>query len=142
MKETICCSFCGKPQSNISHLVLARKGPSQAAICDDCLEVCRKILAKSGTGPVVDPREPATPKIYYRIGPRPLEPPQLICSFCGTPQHKAHRLIRSSRNLPPAYICDKCVASADAAIEAREAPTIGGWFARKLGRRDTTVHHI
>jgi len=137
MKDTICCSFCGKPQGSVSHLVLIRKGGSAASICDACLEVSRKILVKSGTEPIVD-----APKGSYRVKAQPSEREQLSCSFCGTSQEKAHRLIGSPAGQPQAYICDKCVARGDAAIEGRDAASLGSWIARKLGKRDTTIHHL
>ena len=147
MKEPICCSFCGKPQGNVSNLVLSSKGrssASMASICNECLDVCRKILVKSGTEPITVPLKNSletSSKSFYRIGSQP-EPRQLICSFCGTSQEKAHRLIGSPRRLPQTYICDKCVVQGDAAIGSGKTASFGNWIARKLGRRDTTVHHI
>jgi ATP-dependent protease Clp ATPase subunit len=152
MKETLSCSFCGKPKGAISNLVLARKGRSSASICDECLEVCRKILVKSGTAPIVDPSnvdssnndapKSDSAKSYYRIGQQPQERGQLGCSFCGTSQEKAHRLIGSRPGLPPTYICDKCVDNGDAAQEGGNKASIGNWMARKLGRHQTAIHDI
>jgi len=165
MKDALWCSFCGKPQGAIAKLVLARKGRSRAAICNECLAVCRKILVKSGTAPITDPSESSqklssqisprnelntsanlssefAPKTYYKIAPQPTEPRQLICSFCGAPQHKAHRLIGSRPGLRPTYICGECVARGDVARGARHKPSIVDWIARKLGRHDTGIHHI
>jgi ATP-dependent protease Clp ATPase subunit len=146
MYDAIHCSFCGKPQGSVSNLVLGRKGPSLASICNECLEVCRKILVKSGTEPISDqpanPPKSTTPKTYYRLGSQLPERNQLSCSFCGTSQEKAHRLIGSRPGKPPAYICDKCVARGDAASSARNKSALGSWFARKLGRQDTTIRHI
>jgi ribosomal protein L24E len=135
MKSPIQCSFCGKPEDKVSGLVAWRR--TSASICDACLEVCRKILVKSGTEPIVD-----APKSHYRVKAQAPERKQLSCSFCGTSQEKAHRLIGSPRDLQPAYICDKCVARGDAAIEGRDTASLGSWIARKLGRRDTTIHHL
>jgi len=142
MKANLCCSFCGKPQGTISNLVLAHKGRSQASICDECLEVCRKILVKSGTEPIADPPKSDSPKTYFRVGPQPPERGPLSCSFCGTSQHEAHRLIGSAPGLPPAYICDKCVARGDAALEGRSRASLGSWIARKMGKQDTGIHRI
>jgi len=162
MKDMLFCSFCGKPKGAISNLVLARKGRSSASICDECLEVCRKILVKSGTAPIVDsptPSSPETdssttdsrrtnlaksdsPKTCYRIGQQPAERGQLGCSFCGTSQEKVHRLIGSAPGLPPTYICDKCVDNGDAASESSNKASLGNWMARKLGRHQTAIHDI
>jgi ATP-dependent protease Clp ATPase subunit len=137
MKEILGCSFCGKPQGRVSNLLLTRKGRSAASICDECLDVCRKILTKSGTEPIT-----VSPKSYYRIASPTPERNQLICSFCGVSQEKARRLIGSPAGLPPAYICDKCVAGGSTAKKGGNRLSLGNWIARKLGRRDTTVHHI
>jgi ATP-dependent protease Clp ATPase subunit len=139
MNDTICCSFCRKPQSATSNLVFERKGRS-AAICDPCLAVCQKILKKSGTEAITDSPKSSS-KSYYRILSHPREHDLLSCSFCGTSQEKTHRLIGSAPHLPPAYICDKCVAHGDARAGSRRAASLGAWIARKLGRRTTTVHH-
>jgi hypothetical protein len=153
MKDVVHCSFCGKPQGRVSNLVLGRRGrsaASSASICDECLGVCRKILVKSGTEPIADQpiadqskRSPKTsPKSYYRISSQPPEQSQLVCSFCGTPQEKAHRLIGSPAGRLPAYICGECVASGDSVSGGENKSSIGSWFARKLGRHDTGIRHI
>jgi ATP-dependent protease Clp ATPase subunit len=152
MKGTLCCSFCGKPQGRISKLVFARKGHSGASICDECLEVCRKILVKSGTAPIVDSSnldssnndspKSDLPKSYYRIGQQPPERGRLGCSFCGASQENVHRLIGSPKHLQPAYICDKCVARGDAASDDGNTSSFARWFARKMGRHETSIGSI
>lgn len=152
MYSKLGCSFCGKPQGSVCNLVLTRKGRSAASICDECLEVCRKILVKSGTEPIVDAPQTDTSKTdlsktdssktYYRVGAQPLEPRHLSCSFCGTSQAKAHRLIGSHPGLPPTYICDKCVSSGDLAIAGGSMASLGSWIARKLGKHTATIHDI
>jgi ribosomal protein S14 len=145
MAETIHCSFCGKPRGKVLELVLARNAPSAAGICDACVGICARILVKSGTGPIVE-----TPRSYYRLGAREPERNQLSCSFCGTPQHKAHRLIGSSPGLTPAYICGKCVALCEMEIGSgrragpaeNAAAPVRDWVARKTGKHETTIHHI
>ncbi|MCL2479010.1 MAG: ATP-dependent Clp protease ATP-binding subunit ClpX, partial [Treponema sp.] len=37
------CSFCGKNENVVRRLIA---GPNDIFICDDCVEVCRKILAE------------------------------------------------------------------------------------------------
>ena len=140
MKELTRCSFCGKPKGKVLDLVLTRQS-SKAGICDECLEVCAKILRKSGTESIID-----TPKAYH-VGS---ETPQLLsCSFCGNSQETVHRLIASSPGQVIAYICDVCVELCFTAItgqEARPAPTnpaiLGDWFKRKTGNYNTAIHHI
>ncbi len=137
MKEILGCSFCGKPQGRVSNLLLTCKGRLAASICDECLDVCRKILAKSGTEPITAP-----PKSYYRIASPMPERNRLICSFCGISQEKAHRLISSPAGRPKSYICDKCVARGDAAKKGKNRLSLGNWIARKLGKHETRIHHI
>src|SRR5690242_7922724 len=96
------CGFCGKPKGRVLDLVLARRNPSVACICDECLEVCRKILAKSGAGPVAN----APAGAFYHLGTR-VE--ALGCSFCGASQENVDHLIASGPGQATAFICDKCV---------------------------------
>jgi ATP-dependent protease Clp ATPase subunit len=143
MNDAISCSFCGKPNGKVLDLILARKGPSTACICDECVEVCGKILKKSGTEPIV--ARPTT----YRISSQAPAPGLLSCSFCGASQEIVHRLIASSPRLATAHICDKCVDLCFAAIaredadraKANTAP-VRNWVARKAGVHSTTIHHI
>ena len=55
------CSFCGKNENIVRRLIA---GPNDIFICDDCVEVCRKILAEEDhdlstqfTGDIPTPRE-------------------------------------------------------------------------------------
>ena len=55
------CSFCGKNESIVRRLIA---GPNDIFICDDCVEVCKKILAEEEhdlstqfTGDIPTPRE-------------------------------------------------------------------------------------
>ena len=41
-KRVYCCSFCGKAQTEVKTLV---SGPG-VFICDECVELCREIIAK------------------------------------------------------------------------------------------------
>jgi hypothetical protein len=47
VEEAFRCSFCGKPQADVTHLISSPKdtGVAPAHICDKCVEVCNKILA-------------------------------------------------------------------------------------------------
>lgn len=46
--EQIHCSFCGKPESEFSHLIM---GLDSACICDKCVEVCSRVLLGKETNP-------------------------------------------------------------------------------------------
>jgi ATP-dependent Clp protease ATP-binding subunit ClpX len=37
------CSFCSRPQNQIGRLIA---GPGSVSICDECVELCREILAE------------------------------------------------------------------------------------------------
>ncbi len=39
--DKIRCSFCGKPQEQVSKLIA---GPNGAYICDECIEICNEII--------------------------------------------------------------------------------------------------
>jgi ATP-dependent protease Clp ATPase subunit len=143
MNETICCSFCGKPEGKVLDLVLARRAPSTVSICDECVKACGKILKKSGTEPILE--QPTT----YRVGSGAPAASFLHCSFCGTSQEVVHRLIASSPRLAMAHICDKCVdlcfaaiAGGDASGARTNAAPVRDWVARKAGVHSTTIHHI
>jgi ATP-dependent protease Clp ATPase subunit len=143
MNDAISCSFCGKPKGKVFDLILAHRGPSTACICDECVEVCGKILKKSGNEPVLE--QPAA----YRVGAGAPPPDLLSCSFCGTSQEIVHRLIASSPSLAKAYICDKCVdlcfatiARGDASGAKTNTAPVRDWVARKAGVHSTNIHHI
>lgn len=42
MSSLICCSFCGKSEHEIAKLAA---GPGGLHICDECVEVCRLVMA-------------------------------------------------------------------------------------------------
>ena len=67
------CSFCNKPYADVKKLIAA--GKSDAAICDECGEVCNDIVAdKIGRPSSPDENEPID------------EPPELFpfkCPACG-----------------------------------------------------------
>ncbi len=42
------CSFCGREQDQVSHLI---RGPSDVYICDECVELCRQILSDNDGDP-------------------------------------------------------------------------------------------
>jgi len=50
------CSFCSRPQSQVGRLIA---GPGSVSICDECVELCREILAEE---------EPAAPQSPTPVG--------------------------------------------------------------------------
>jgi ATP-dependent protease Clp ATPase subunit len=58
-------------------------------ICDQCLDVCREIVAGRVVGPPDDEA-----------------PADSACSFCAKPQSAVRRLVVG----PGIFICDECVA--------------------------------
>ncbi len=44
-KATSHCSFCGKSESQVLRLIA---GPNRVYICDECVRLCRTILAEDG----------------------------------------------------------------------------------------------
>jgi ATP-dependent protease Clp ATPase subunit len=135
MKDAICCSFCGKPQGEVWDLVLPRKQSAAVSICDECVLTCNRILSENAQEKI----EP--PKGQYRLGT--LEN-LLQCSFCGISQEKAQHLISSPAGKPTSYICDKCVALGDEAMNSvtTKRTFYRGWFARKTGKFETNIHRI
>jgi ATP-dependent Clp protease ATP-binding subunit ClpX len=52
------CSFCSRPQSQVGRLIA---GPGSVSICDECVELCREILAEEE--PAAPPSPPPVGKI-------------------------------------------------------------------------------
>ncbi len=66
------CSFCGKPQSQVTRLVA---GPG-VYICDECIEICQDIL-KEG---IPEDEAPAVEKKDYRL-PKPMEIAEVLSDY-------------------------------------------------------------
>lgn len=49
--DTICCSFCGKPESQISQLI---RGPKNVFICDECIHLCMEVITEAEESNVKD----------------------------------------------------------------------------------------
>lgn len=45
-KVDACCSFCGKQQQQVEHLTA---GPGGVYICNECVDLCRKIIEERGS---------------------------------------------------------------------------------------------
>ena len=50
------CSFCGREQDQVSHLI---RGPGDVYICDECVELCRQILSDNDGDPARKREPPA-----------------------------------------------------------------------------------
>jgi ATP-dependent Clp protease ATP-binding subunit ClpX len=42
--EALCCSFCGKAQSEVFHLIAGLAGAT-AYICNECVDACSELIA-------------------------------------------------------------------------------------------------
>jgi ATP-dependent protease Clp ATPase subunit len=82
-RSALDCSFCGQ-----GGRPLARSPGGRARICEECVRLCRDILA--------DAAPPAG------------HPPDPHCSFCGRSARDTPRLIAG----PAVFICDACTAAA------------------------------
>ena len=60
------CSFCGKNQDQVKRLIA---GPGAVYICDECVELCREIIAEEGQSGArrKDARPPRTPRELVRL---------------------------------------------------------------------------
>ena len=70
----VACSFCGKPQNVVNHLVL---GPNGANVCDECVQACANIIRQ-------DAKESPEDKEKKKADLKPLEElpkPKEIKSF-------------------------------------------------------------
>ncbi|MFQ6058970.1 MAG: ATP-dependent Clp protease ATP-binding subunit ClpX [Anaerolineae bacterium] len=62
------CSFCGREQDEVNRLIA---GPNSVYICDECVDLCKEILAEEDEGFPPRPRDfafprPPSPKEIYR----------------------------------------------------------------------------
>jgi len=58
-KKTVYCSFCFKSQHEVKTLV---SGPAGIFICDECVDLCNKVIAKRPTHPSKSSLESAPTK--------------------------------------------------------------------------------
>jgi ATP-dependent Clp protease ATP-binding subunit ClpX len=54
------CSFCGREQDQVSHLI---RGPGDVYICDECVELCRQILSDNDGEPARRREPPAGSRV-------------------------------------------------------------------------------
>ena len=70
-RTTYHCSFCGKNQDQVKRLIA---GPGAVYICDECVDLCREIIAEeasaggvtSATGDIASGAKPLSPQEIYR----------------------------------------------------------------------------
>jgi ATP-dependent protease Clp ATPase subunit len=94
---TMHCSFCGKSQARVRGLVASSTPP--ACICNECLDVCQRILEE-------DKKHPENPEAYRAAAS---SEKWLTCGFCRRSQKKVDRLISAPAGQEPCFICDRCV---------------------------------
>jgi len=94
------CSFCHKSAARAGRLLVPAKDPERVAICEECIDVCRNILADDAKFP-----EPVP------MPPEPADERNIQCSFCLKFQDAVQKLISSPKPGPHVYICDGCVNS-------------------------------
>jgi hypothetical protein len=73
--EDLRCSFCNKAQSEVRKLIA---GPT-VFICDECVDVCRDIIANDNRMQASDDVEPPLP-----LPKSGLNGPSVQCALCGT----------------------------------------------------------
>ena len=86
------CSFCSKSADQVQYLIA---GPGSVYICDECIDLRRKILEGDG---VVFPLHP-------NQDTSSLPPPPYSCSFCGKPQDQVQRLVAGPGGV---FVCSEC----------------------------------
>jgi len=94
------CSFCNKDQNDVRKLIAGPK----VFICDECVEVCKDILAEDKR---VEPRAPdvvASLRVVW-------------CSLCRLPMAPKEALEVAGRGL----VCQTCVSAVRAALDTDDA---------------------
>ena len=99
------CSFCSKQEGEVRKLIA---GPS-AFICDECIEVCKDIIAND-TGELPPPtRERVEPN---PVEERPVGGHVIPCALCETPTPFEDGILVLRRGL----LCPGCVGEIEAAL--------------------------
>lgn len=104
--EDLRCSFCNKSQSEVRKLIA---GPT-VFICDECVDVCRGIIADDNQMQTSDDAEPPLP-----LPKGALNGPPVQCALCGT-------LVPCSDVVPVPHrgvVCLGCAGEVEAAIAER-----------------------
>jgi len=97
------CSFCGKDQSQVNHLVA---GPS-IYICNECISICNEIIADHNQ--------------YDQLckGPKTHdpEPDKVICSFCRAALPPSRMFMIPERG----QLCPECLQATRSALQAGDS---------------------
>jgi ClpX C4-type zinc finger protein len=104
------CSFCNKSAQDVRKLIA---GPT-VHICDECVDVCVRIIADDRVAAASSKRHEA---MSGSTPPARWPPSDAWCAFCGEIAQLENALLIEDRTL----LCERCVASvAMAASEARK----------------------
>jgi ATP-dependent protease Clp ATPase subunit len=110
------CAFCGKEEREVERLIAG----TSASICNECLALCRDILADGYDAPAGSPAAWAPTKDELeelrQLGDElrrdgawtssaKRRTSNAACSFCGKVEADVHTLIAGAQ----AYICEACV---------------------------------
>jgi hypothetical protein len=104
------CSFCGKTQDRVRKLVAGPK----VFICDECVELCVKIMAGTGA-PLSDTNASHEPPAAKRDAEL-TGPVALPCSLCGTSAPPNDLVLVRDRG----GLCPGCVAEIQVALASDE----------------------
>ena len=104
------CSFCGKTQAEVRQLVVS---PTNASICDGCVEVCVDIIDEKKRLAENAP-ERAAHTVLESTGAAPGRP--VTCTLCRMPVPVADALLPEKRG----PLCPDCVAAINAAVAERD----------------------
>ena len=99
------CSFCTKTQTDVRKLIA---GPS-VFICDECVEVCRTIIANDVRQMTEDEGVSETPV----SGPTDVAGMPTRCALCYSPITSGDGLVVLNRGI----VCFGCLGEVEAALE-------------------------
>ena len=63
--QSLLCSFCRKPQSEVQKLIASPSDASRAYICDECIAVCASIVKDEAPAPEEPPMEQGHPLLEH-----------------------------------------------------------------------------
>ena len=94
------CSFCGKSQDEVRHLIHAR---NEVFICEECVDLCSDILADSSGN---ETAESAAASVH----------PILLCGLCRLPVDAGQGLSVPDRG----FLCGVCIDAIKAVLDRTE----------------------
>lgn len=124
------CSFCGKSQARVRGLVAS--ATPRACICNECLDVCHRILEEDKK----NPEESGT----YRAATASEK--KLACGFCGSSQEAVDKLISAPAGIDACCICDRCVGRCIRELAAQDLPQKDSWLQRLIRNITGTPRHF